>query len=411
MKVAILGGSFNPIHNGHLYLADLVLSELKYDRVLLVPAFVSPFKQGADTASADDRLAMVCAAALADPRLGVDDVELRRGGVSFTIDTVKDVIARYRPEGKLGLIIGDDLCADFGKWKDAALLAELCEIIVANRMNKSLTKAQRAQREEEALTEARRHGGAFKFPHTTIENEVMDISSSEIRKKIGEGGTWRSLVPSGARLFIESKNLYSFSCLSSCSCVSWEISSSIENYARTVLKPHRFLHSRNTALLASDLALRYGLDAGAAYLAGIGHDIGKALSDAELLEIAARDGKPFTQLEKKKPALLHGRAAAVLLQERFNVNNKDVLEAVAVHTFGAAEMCGLAKALFAADKIEWAREDVPGALRDAAAGRADIGLDELFCAVLEENMKYLKNEGLEIAEETLKLAELKAGKK
>jgi nicotinate-nucleotide adenylyltransferase len=99
VKLAILGGSFNPIHIGHLYLADTVVSECGYDRVLLIPARVSPFKQDARAAPAPDRLDMILASVTADPRIAVDDMELNREGVSFTVDTAAEVIDRYRPEG------------------------------------------------------------------------------------------------------------------------------------------------------------------------------------------------------------------------------------------------------------------------------------------------------------------------
>ena len=109
MRFAILGGSFNPVHMGHLFLADTALTALGYDRIILVPAYTSPFKPGAQGASPKDRLDMLIASIPADNRLTVDDCEIRREGVSFTIDTVKDVIERYRPQGKPGLILGDDL--------------------------------------------------------------------------------------------------------------------------------------------------------------------------------------------------------------------------------------------------------------------------------------------------------------
>ena len=117
MRYAVLGGSFNPVHVGHLFLADAVLTGLGYDRIILVPAFQSPFKIGAESPSPQDRMEMLAASIPGDPRLTIDDCEIRRQGVSFTVDTLKDIIARYRPEGKPGLILGDDLASDFGKWK------------------------------------------------------------------------------------------------------------------------------------------------------------------------------------------------------------------------------------------------------------------------------------------------------
>jgi nicotinate-nucleotide adenylyltransferase len=402
MKLAILGGSFNPIHTGHLYLADTVLCELGYGRVLLIPALVSPFKREADAIPAQDRLDMLLAAAAADPRLGVDDTEIRRGGVSFTIDTVTDIIERYRPEGKPGLVIGDDLAADFPQWKNAGELAAKADIIIARRLD-----------EERSLS--------FPFPHTSLKNAVLPVSSASVREKIASSGAWRSLLPQGARCIIEERGLYGYVRSQPAGKNSLpgqpemdthtglSIVLAVENAARAVLKSSRFLHSRNTALMAYDLARRFGLDPRAAYLAGIGHDLGKALNDNELLALAKRDGKRFSAMERKKPRLLHGRAAAVLLSERFGIHNKEVLEAVACHTTGKRGMGPLAQVVYIADKIEYSRRSVDSRFRERAAGTDGGGLNFLLYAILEDNIRYLKAEGMTVAEETLKLkSKLKA---
>jgi nicotinate-nucleotide adenylyltransferase len=395
MKLAILGGSFNPVHAGHLYLADMAAAEFGYDRVILIPALISPFKREAETTPAQDRLDMLLAAAAADPRLGVDDTEIRRGGVSFTIDTVDDIIERYHPDGKPGLIIGDDLAADFPQWKSAEELAAKTDIIIARRVA--------------AGTQS------FPYPHICLQNDIMAVSSAMIREKIASGGAWRSLLPQGARCIVEERRLYgceAFQCGETVPLDSPDqavrgisLVLAVENAARAALKPQRFLHSRNTALMSHDLALRFGLDPHAAYLAGIAHDLGKALDDEELLALAKRGGKPLSPLERKKPKLLHGKAAAVLLRECFGIHNEEVLEAVAHHTTGKRGMGPLGQAVYIADKIEYSRRGVDSALREMAAGTDNRagGLAALFYAVVEDNIRYLKTKGLAIAGETLKL--------
>jgi nicotinate-nucleotide adenylyltransferase len=395
VKLAVLGGSFNPIHIGHLYLADAVLSECGYDRVFLIPARVSPFKQDVPAAPAGDRLDMILASITADPRLAVDDTELNREGLSFTVDTVAEIIERYSPEGKPGLVIGDDLAADFHKWKKVEELAAKTDILIARRI---------------AGTQA-----DFRYPCTILRNDVIAVSSAMIRERIalesapGGRSVWRSLVPPGALRIIEARGLYGLppaaglpgSGLSGSGPALFSMTAAVEEAAAVMLKRSRFLHSRNTAIMAYDLARRYGLDPQAAYLAGVGHDLGKALSGDKLLALAEQDGKGLSSLERKKPALLHGRAAAVLLQERFGIHNKDVLEAVAVHTAGVRGMGPLATAVFIADKIEYSRGGTSARLRERLAGTES--LPELFHAVLEDNIRYLRSEGLDVAEETLAL--------
>ncbi|MDR1586800.1 MAG: nicotinate (nicotinamide) nucleotide adenylyltransferase [Treponema sp.] len=392
MKLAILGGSFNPVHLGHLFLADAALSSLNYDRLVLVPAYRSPFKLAAkgmeDTAR--DRLDMLAASIAGDPRLTIDDCEIRRKGISYTIDTLRDIIRRYLPDGKPGLIIGDDLAADFPDWHKSGEILELADIIVARRI----------------------HSGRISppYPCRQITNEVMEVSSAMVRERIAGGGAWRYLTPAAVRLIIEDRGLYGFAASPAGArrdSVGKQILR-VEEAARETLSPERFLHSRNTALLAWDICRRFGLDCRAAYLAGLAHDLGKPLSGEELLKTAESDGAGISKLEKDKPALLHGRAAAVLLRERFGIHNRDILEAVAWHTEGNAEMGPLAKVVFIADKVEVSRENVNSDLRRICfAGNMEF--DRIFYAVLENTVAWLRSKGIEVSEKTLRLLEKTRG--
>ncbi|MDR2494076.1 MAG: nicotinate (nicotinamide) nucleotide adenylyltransferase [Spirochaetaceae bacterium] len=387
MKLAILGGSFNPVHIGHLFLADTALATLGYERVILIPAYQSPFKLHAQGGSPKDRVDMLSASIAGDPGLTVDDAEIKRKGVSYTIDTLRDIISRYTPHGKPGLILGDDLARDFPQWKQAADIIALVDIIIAHRVT---------------LNEA-----AFPYAHKRLNNEIVAISSAQIRDLIRNRGAWRYLVPPGARHIIEERGLYGFSDSSSVPStpstrVSPSLVAAVEEAARALVSPARFWHSRNTALLSRDLCLRFGMDPMAGYLAGISHDICKSMEDRKMIALAEQDGEPVSKLERKKPALLHARAGAVLLKERFGVTDKDILEAVRFHTLGDAGMGDLAKAVYVADKIELSREGVDPKLRDPSAA-GDLNL--LFAAVLDNTVAYLKSRELEISESTLRMLE------
>jgi len=394
VKLGILGGSFNPVHLGHLFLADKALSELKLDRIVFVPAYLSPFKLMAEgmESNADNRIAMLAAATTGDSRYAIDDCEIRREGVSYTIDTIEDIIARYLPSGKPSLIIGDDLAQDFPKWRESKKILQLADIVIGRRIGSSAV--------------------GYPFPHTFTGGEVMDISSQIVRQRIGEDGSWSSLVPSAVRDIIMNRRLYGYSGAVHGEGCSPSVIMRIETEVRETLSIARFLHSKNTALLAQDLCRRFGIDPMAGYLAGIAHDLGKQLDVKQMLKLVKSDGKSISALEKEKPNLLHGRAAAVLLRERFCIHNKDILEAVSVHTSGSENMGVLAKIIYIADKAEVSRNIDPAIRKMCYEDNSNPDeLDDILFAVLRKTVSKLQSRKLDPSEETLKLLERMEEKK
>jgi len=386
MKLGILGGSFNPIHLGHLFLAEKVLTALNLDRVVFIPAYVSPFKKDCSLESCNDRLDMLAAAITGDIRFAIDSCEIKRQGVSYTIDTLEDIITRYLPTGKPVLIIGDDLAKDFPKWRDSERILQLADIAIAKRIN----------------------APAFNYPyaHISIENDIMVISSQSIRQKIKDDADWMSLVPSGARAIIQDRKLYNYKG-QKLGNTQFTVQQSdiqrIETAVRESLTTERFIHSRNTALMAVDLCRRFGLDPMAGYLAGVAHDLAKQLDNKQLLKIIKADGQEISALEKDKPNLLHGKAAAVLLRDRFCIHNKDVLDAVAFHTSGCENMVPLAKVIYIADKVECSR-NIDTSLRSMCAAQSqEIDLDSILYTVLEKTVVKLRARELDLSEDTLML--------
>ena len=381
MKLGILGGSFAPVHNGHIFLAEKALAALKLDRVVFIPAYRSPFKLDAEgmEITAKDRIDMLAASIIGDYRFAIDICEIRREGVSYTINTLEDIIERYLPDGKPALIIGDDLAADFLRWRDSGKILKLADIVIAHRVDSAVIN--------------------YPFANTYIENEILDVSSHEIRRRIGEGGDWRQYVPSGAAAIINDRKLYGCKGDSRPESAPDSVIQRVETAARETLSTERFLHSRNTALHAYDLCRRFGLDPMEGYLAGIGHDLAKQIDNKQMLKIVKTAGLDISALETDKPNLLHGKAAAVLLRERFSINNEDVIEAVAIHTSGSENMGQLAKVIFIADKTEVSRNIDP-ALRRMC--REDT-LDNILFAVLEKSIAKVQAKGMDVSDDSLRL--------
>ncbi len=167
----------------------------------------------------------------------------------------------------------------------------------------------------------------------------------------------------------------------------------IRVFTQEHVKKSRYEHSIRVAQMCARLCRQYGLDSRKGYLAGIGHDMCKDFSDQELLELAARDGKEILDFDRKKPALLHGRAAAVMLKEKFKVLDPEILEAVANHTSGIIGMCDLTKCLFLADKIEPGR---PQSTDEYRNNLLSMTLDGMLYSVLVENYEYITKKGYEV---------------
>lgn len=189
MKLLMLGGSFNPPHIGHLLLAEELAFEFGYDRVALVPAFLPPHKALNADPGAEARLAMTEAAVAGDPLFMVDDCELRRGGVSYTVDTLDYLVSRYAPSGKPGLAIGDDLAPGFPSWKDNERILSIADLIVARRVLDP--------------------PGDLPFACRLARNSLVEVSSTLVRSRLAAGGPWRRLVPEGVARYIEDHGLYS----------------------------------------------------------------------------------------------------------------------------------------------------------------------------------------------------------
>ncbi|WP_162481442.1 nicotinate (nicotinamide) nucleotide adenylyltransferase [Treponema endosymbiont of Eucomonympha sp.] len=195
IRLTIFGGSFNPPHVGHLLLGEEVVTQLGYDTLLFVPVWKNPFKAEPSGATEVDRVEMLkrAIAAVGNNHLDIELCEIKRRGISYTADTVACLAQKYagRLDGKIGLVIGDDLSCDFHKWHKYRELLALSEVIVARRVLEP--------------TE-----GAFPFPYIELQNALLPISSSDIRRRIASGGAWRALVVPSVAEYIMQKKLYGY---------------------------------------------------------------------------------------------------------------------------------------------------------------------------------------------------------
>jgi nicotinate-nucleotide adenylyltransferase len=183
MRIAIYGGTFDPVHHGHLILAREAIETLRLQKVIFVPAAVSPFKKSAPIASGEIRLSMLRAATKDEIGFAVDDCELRRPPPSYTIDTIEDVRRRER-DAEIYCLIGEDNVAELARWHRFAELEKIVRFVVLDRT-----------------------GRPFNYSYEIIRRRI-DISATEIRNRIASGRSIRYFVPQAVEEIIRREKLY-----------------------------------------------------------------------------------------------------------------------------------------------------------------------------------------------------------
>jgi nicotinate-nucleotide adenylyltransferase len=183
MRIAIYGGTFDPVHHGHLILAREAIETLRLQKVIFVPAAVSPFKKSAPVASGEIRLSMLRAATKDEIGFAVDDCELRRPPPSYTIDTIEDVQRRER-DAEIYCLIGEDNVAELAKWHRFAELEKIVRFVVLDRT-----------------------GRPFNYSYEIIRRRI-DISATEIRNRIASAQSIRYFVPQAVEEIIRREKLY-----------------------------------------------------------------------------------------------------------------------------------------------------------------------------------------------------------
>ncbi len=193
----LFGGSFDPVHIGHILIARDVKENLKAEKVIFIPAYHAPLKEG-HRASPGDRLRMLEIALEGEEGFEIEDYELRRGGVSYTVHTLEYLVPKLGE--KPYLLLGTDSALKLHLWKEPERILELANLIVVDRMGEFGKTRNYLKERFPQLKE----GKNLIF----LRVRRIDISATEIRERIGEGKSIYCMVPEGVRRYIEEKNLY-----------------------------------------------------------------------------------------------------------------------------------------------------------------------------------------------------------
>lgn len=204
-SIAIFGGTFNPIHFGHLAIAEGIRTKYNLDKVIFVPTHFPPHKSVDDLVSAQQRAVMAYLATVSNPCFDVSTFEVDRGGKSFSIDTVRHFSALYGEKTQIYFLVGADMLGEIGKWKNIGDLMKLCRFIAVSRPGYDVQKI---------FNQNYLSSENFDIASSLVENilieemPMLEISASEIRKRIREWKSIKYLVPEPVEQFIHNQKLY-----------------------------------------------------------------------------------------------------------------------------------------------------------------------------------------------------------
>ena len=314
-RIGVLGGSFDPLHYGHLILADQIRQDANLDKVVLIPAYVSPFKTADMPAEGHHRLEMLKIAAEGHPGFEISDIELKKDGPSYTYDTLAELKKTLPVDDEIYFIMGTDTFMHISEWKMSEELIRNFGFIIGLRKGY----------DEEAL-EKYIEDLKSKYPLNAeyIRIPELEISSTDIKQRIREGKSVRFLLPDGVIEYIKKNGLYT------------NIKDLVRIYAKQNEKPTRYMHTCGVVKMAKELAVKHGVDPEKAEIAAWFHDAFRSAGNLE-----------------------HGPIAADKLKELFGVEDEDILNAIRFHTTGRPGMSKLEMVLKVADQLEEGR-DYPG---------------------------------------------------
>lgn len=393
MRIGIYGGTFDPIHLGHIRAAEAAVAALQLDRLLLVPVGIPPHKQVSSMSAApQQRLEMV---SLACEQIQLDTgcpteastLELLRRGASYTCDTVTALQKQY-PGEELWLLMGTDMFLSFLNWRCPEAIVQRVNLGVFHRYKQSLENlTEQAEKIQRQLGRVRIQ--AIPLP------EVTELSSTQIRGELLQQGKSQGLLPQ-IQGYIWREHLYGTHL--NLKQLTLE---QLRPIALSLLKAKRMAHVLGTEQAAAALARRWGENEEEARRAALLHDCAKRLDRKQQLKMAEHYGLPVDEVEREEPGLLHAKNGAALAKELFGINDR-IYWAIYWHSTGKENMNRLEKILYLADYIEPSRNfPEVGYLRQ----ETDKGLDYGMVAGLRNTIEDTLRRGKTVHENSRKALE------
>ncbi len=382
-NIAILGGTFNPIHLAHLTMAQCVYATGNYDEILFIPTGAPPHKES-DFYIVDKahRWNMCMLAIEKYDDFTISDIEMKRKGSSYTVDTLKALIKEH-PDNNYFLIIGADSLMNLTSWHNTKHLFKIAKFLVLNRPGF----------EHEIHDRIAYLKKNYQATILTVDMPKMDISSSEIRTLISKNISISNMVPVSVEQYIIDHELYKASIY-----VNMYLDE-VKKKLKKNLSEKKYLHSIAVEAVAVKLAKQYGVDAEKASIAALLHDCAKGMNKKRQNELTKMHSICITQAEKDSPDLLHAKLGPIIAKEVYGVIDEEILSAIECHTTGKPNMTNLDKIIYIADYIEPNRTAFPRI--EFIRQLATVSLDDTLLEILKDTLEFLERKKSAIDSRTL----------
>ena len=339
-SIAIMGGTFDPIHNGHLAVAEAVLTQFKPQRVLFIPSGSPPHKP--PITKGIHRYNMILQSICQHPGMDVTKLEIDRPGYSYTVDTIKEIKSLCPAGSKIYFIIGQDALEKILTWKSPDILLTLCEFITVPRPGCDPKKLQ------PLCKNLRKNYGAVIH---LLDGHMLEISSTYIRNSMKKSVS--TYMPREAEYYARTNGLYG--------AITPNLSEEHFEWAKSCLQqrlsPKRFIHSLGVVIEAERLAKHYGADVSKARWAGLLHDCTKEYSADKKRALCEQWGIQTDPIVAAHIDLAHGLLGAESAKRDFFISDTDILQAIRFHILGHKDITLLDKIILLSDFIEPYRED------------------------------------------------------
>ena len=334
-KIGILGGTFNPPHLGHLYMAQMARDEFSLDEVLFMPLGDPPHKKGEIVLDKNARALLSEMIASERPYITLSRIELDRQGYTYTVDTLTE-LTKQMSGARLYYIIGTDTLFKLEEWKDFRRVFELTEFICIPRPGDDIHEVF-----DKLAYFKRMYHKNILLGH----GMGLDISSTKVREYMRAGKPIDSLVGKKVAHYLTQHGVLQ-------TALPEKTRNEYLQILRKSVDSKRYNHSLGVEKTALELAHRFGVSEAAAQTAAIFHDLAKCLTNDQLLTIAQENNLPLNEVTIKEPRLLHGPVAAFIIERDYGITDADVLNAVRYHTTGRRNMTRLEMIIYVADIIE-----------------------------------------------------------